>query len=316
MHVLLIGAGFSRNWNGWLATEVMGELLGRLAGDPEDYRILRNAGNFEDALSQVQADARAQATPEAPARLERLERAILDTFGEMNRAFARRASLEFSQDVASSVQRFLSRFDIIYTLNQDLLLELHYNIEIHGYPRWSGHSFPGIAPPPNWRALPSYERIGPTWHPAQEFKVHAGTQPIFKLHGSVNWRDPDAGQLLVMGGNKHHAIERNPLLRWYLDKFRQHLSAGGTKLMAIGYSFLDAHINDILVEAAQNHGMKMHLVNPSGLGVLDRYPPYAFKGPNPLEDIPIIGVSTRPLTATFSTDELQRGSLTRFFQLS
>lgn len=89
MHVLLLGAGFSRNWNGWLAIEVMGELLGRLASDPGSYMLLRKAGNFEDALSQAQADARSRPTPEARARLEHVEHAILDTFGEMNRTFAR-----------------------------------------------------------------------------------------------------------------------------------------------------------------------------------------------------------------------------------
>ena len=54
-HVLLIGAGFSYNWGGFLAREFRGRLLGPL---PEEdlNKLLRDTPNFEDALSRVQAD--------------------------------------------------------------------------------------------------------------------------------------------------------------------------------------------------------------------------------------------------------------------
>jgi hypothetical protein len=32
--ILLTGAGFTRNWGGWLAKEIEGDLLGRLLEDP------------------------------------------------------------------------------------------------------------------------------------------------------------------------------------------------------------------------------------------------------------------------------------------
>lgn len=51
-HVLLLGAGFSRNWNGWLASEIMDDLLGRLGDDAELGNLLRRIGNFEEALSR------------------------------------------------------------------------------------------------------------------------------------------------------------------------------------------------------------------------------------------------------------------------
>lgn len=34
-HILLTGAGFTRNWGGWLAKELEGDLLARLAQDRE-----------------------------------------------------------------------------------------------------------------------------------------------------------------------------------------------------------------------------------------------------------------------------------------
>ena len=76
-----------------------------------------------------------------------------------------------------------------------------------------------------------------------------------------------------MGGNKPHAISQHPLLQRYVDHFRDTLGAGDTKLMVIGYGFIDEHINQLLIDGARSKGMKMYLVNPSGLAVLDRYPP-------------------------------------------
>jgi hypothetical protein len=39
-HLLLLGTGFSRNWNGWLAGEIMGDLLGRLSQQSAQAVIL------------------------------------------------------------------------------------------------------------------------------------------------------------------------------------------------------------------------------------------------------------------------------------
>jgi hypothetical protein len=64
-------------------------------------------------------------------------------------------------------------------------------------------------------------------------------QPYFKLHGSMNWRNPSGGHLLVMGGNKPTTIQRHPILMWYAQKFVEQLSMPGARLMVIGYGFRD-----------------------------------------------------------------------------
>jgi hypothetical protein len=48
-HILLIGAGFSRNWDGPLSEEITGSLLGDLGDDREIANALRS-GPFEDAF--------------------------------------------------------------------------------------------------------------------------------------------------------------------------------------------------------------------------------------------------------------------------
>ena len=60
-HILLLGAGFSRNWGGWLASEVFEYLLGcpESLGNVHLRRALwksKSEGGFEQALSLVQAD--------------------------------------------------------------------------------------------------------------------------------------------------------------------------------------------------------------------------------------------------------------------
>ena len=286
------------------------------AADPAALRSgAGRSGNFEDTLAELQAEARTRASAEAIARLAAFEQAVMATFTDMNQVFAAFPGWRLSNDARDSIDAFLSRFDAIFTLNQDLLLELHYRNElVGGRRRWAGPGYPGMAPPPNWQAAQPAERIALPWQPAGEVRLADNLQPIFKLHGSANWRDPAGNHLMVMGGAKLQAIDRHPLLRRYLELFAQQLNAGDTKVMVIGYGFQDDHINDLLVQAGTQHGMQIHLVNPAGLDVLRRYPAQAIQGPNPLNDIPLIGVTMRSLREAFSGDKLSQRSLLRFFE--
>jgi hypothetical protein len=57
-HLLLTGAGFTRNWGGWLASEIEGDLLQRLRGNGEVHTEY-GRGEFPDRLgawNQLTAD--------------------------------------------------------------------------------------------------------------------------------------------------------------------------------------------------------------------------------------------------------------------
>jgi len=313
-HLLLLGAGFSRNWNGYLAAEITEDLIGRLSDCIHLNELLRKSKNFEDALSYVQAQHLRQPSNTSKKQLDKFQEAILAIFGDMNRAFAKRSSIEFSNQMEFSLQKFFSNFDAIFTLNQDLLLELHYNIELHARPRWCGHHFPGMKPPPNWQSESATERLGKVWVPNIEHKVEPNLQPIFKLHGSVNWRDSTGGQLIVMGANKERTISEKEILNWYAGQFRDCLHSPNTRLMVIGYSFLDEHINEIIFSASKRAQLKMFIVNPKGLEVFNKHPNAQIPVRDKMEDIPIIGISSRPLSTTFAGDELEYKKLTTFFQ--
>lgn len=143
--VLLTGAGFSKNWGGFVAREITNVLMSRLQNNPYLLQAL-NRGNFEDVLSQVQSEYLATRTGENQNRLDAMQEALSDVFGRMNAHLAAR-QFEFSNDIAHSIQKFLVSFDAIFTLNQDLLIEVHYNNQNvalwHGT-RWQGYELPGL----------------------------------------------------------------------------------------------------------------------------------------------------------------------------
>jgi hypothetical protein len=304
-YILLLGAGFSRNWGAPLANEITGSLLGELHDDAVLAQRLRS-GPFEDAFAGFQ---RTRGDDENSRRLRRLQDAVTGLFSRMNAALAG-TSFEFEY----SIKKFLERFDAIFTLNQDLLLETHYQPNLVSA-KWSGVTIPGMQG--------SYDagHGGPadptklTWRPTGDMTVRGKLQPYFKLHGSSNWKDEQGEAVLIMGSAKSGAIDRFPVLKAYHDKLRHMLGQPGTKLMVIGYSFQDGHINQVICDASAGTGLGTFLVDPNGRDVLKdpKMADAAIKKKREVEDIKIIGELKRPLSAIFRGDVFAHGELMRFF---
>lgn len=310
--VLLTGAGFSKNWGGFVAREITNVLMSRLQNNPYLLQAL-NRGNFEDVLSQVQSEYLATRTAENQNRLDAMQGALSDVFGRMNAHLAA-TQFEFSNDIAHSIQKFLVSFDAIFTLNQDLLIEVHYNNQNvalwHGT-RWQGYELPGL------RELPLEDplagRVRSKWMPQEPFAQTPNMQPYFKLHGSTAWRAADGSSLMVMGRNKVGSIRSNAILRWNYERFEEYLARPDTRLMVIGYGFADDHINATIVKAhQQGHLRLMYLVHPSGKVVLNRYPTATIPVPQPIMEILCIEC-TVPLSAAFSTDHMAQSLLEGIF---
>lgn len=319
-HILLLGAGFSHNWNAPLANEVANSLLQEVGGDAYLQRLLTQHGrNFENALSEVQRDyISASSSTEARARLQTLQNAINSMFGRLNEGFERSPDFEFSNDLQFSVRQFLTRFSAIFSLNQDLLLELQYEDHVltASNTRWQGLQKPGLAPIHDPSLIGISDKHRRRWKPAAApFTVDPRFQPYFKLHGSSNWYTDDGRNLLVIGGNKDFMIREHQVLSWYYDQFRSYMLRPETRLMVIGYSFSDQHINDVIIEAWRDGSLSgMFVVDPAGRANLNPTRNLPVPVHNDLEDIPSLGGSTRPLSRTFGGDSFSHQEFLRFFQ--
>src|SRR6266849_7237355 len=123
MHnILLLGAGFSRNWGGWLADEAFEYLLGCPQIDPGIRELLwrhRRAGGFEGALSELQEEYFRRGSGIAEQNLKKLQDSISLMFSHMDKAFVD-VPFECQNNYTEFMARtFLTRFDAIFSLNQD-----------------------------------------------------------------------------------------------------------------------------------------------------------------------------------------------------
>lgn len=318
-HILLLGAGFSNNWDGWLASQVNDHLptSSHIRSDPYLQDVLRRTtdkGGFEAALTEVQDNYNRTKSAKDLQHMQNIQAAIADMFADMEAGFASKTSLDFPLDVTMNgkfkVSKLLALFDAIFTLNQDLLLERHYqniDIALMRPQKWNGCKSPGLRALSDNNSRGALYDIGKIkWTPntPQPFSTDMGIQPYFKLHGSWNWWSSDGEQMLILGGDKLSLIERYPLLNWYREQFKAHLSKPDTRLMVIGYGFGDRHINEMIYEAwTSTEALSMFINHPRGRSIL----------PEPLDQVINAGTSTLFLKETFGGNEAERLKIMRFF---
>lgn len=323
--ILLTGAGFSRNWGGWLANEAFEYLV----GCPEVTPSIRNALwknklkglGFEGALQDLRAEFAKHQEEFFKNQLAAYEQMLVGMFYSMNIGFQEPDFEPGRHDrigpQPTNVRDFLCRFDAIFTLNQDTLLEQKYqtsDIREGSKGKWLTFGSPGI----------QEERIGgqPYARPGvfkpgpEPFSVADRQQPYFKLHGSSNWRQSDGSSLLIMGGNKEIGINNIPLLDWYRAQFREMVGQESARLMIIGYSFQDTHIDE-MIEHVVRKGAKLFIIDPLGSDVLNQpnNPNADYTGMKQELFPSLIGASRRPLLTTLSTDTVEFRKLQRFFPL-
>jgi len=329
-HLLLLGAGFSRNWGGWLASEAFEYLLGcpEISRNPHLQAVLwRNqpTGGFENALAQIQASWKRDPANNQD-HLVGLQNAVARMFNDMNKGYFNIVNFEFQQSKQMMVRTFLTKFNAIFTLNQDLLLERHYfnDMCLLSEGKWNTAELPGMNPLPDDEndLLNSNLWAQRKWMPvaSTEFRVNPRSQPFFKLHGSSNWQESHGGPMLIMGGNKVNEIDHSPILSWYQQQFEEYLSHSDTRLMVIGYGFRDVHINQLIIRAVKNCGLRMFIIAPEGGDLARTVNPThgaPIRSGTDLETIfesSLIGASRRPLREIFGNDMIEHSKVQRFFR--
>jgi SIR2-like domain len=280
----------------------------------------RTTGGFETVMSIIQSESRHTQSAENQKRSDDLTSAVAGIFNVMNRQFLHLPSLEFQNEVRYMVRAFLERFDVIFTLNQDGLLEAQY---IPGFVggRWSGCELPGtraLGPPPHIQGTRE-ERLALRAADLASLQIHPRMQPYIKLHGSANWLiDERSGRLLILGGQKAASIAQHPLLTRYHLMFEEHINGPDAHLMIIGYGFNDEHINEAIGNAVAK-GLKIFIVDVRGVDAFDKFDHSA-----PIPGHPdgyaerlrpsIIGESRKQLTETFGKDHGEHEYLMTFFK--
>lgn len=303
MHVLLTGAGFSKNWDGRLADEFQQELVSdrRVRDRPQLLKLVRDQRSFETAYGLAHA-----APHDADDRLA-LESAIQDVFVRIDSDHANIDQLNRINN--AGVCRFISRFcpaightGYFFTLNQDQLIERIFNPPVTG----PSLNLPGVRTTAgeksfgawNWPITPRRVEFDPAAPPSLDRSFN-----YIKLHGSFNWQAPGGSAPLVIGTEKEKQTAGHALLAWYFEIFERVLNSGKIKLMVIGYSFGDDHINRVIANACRDSGLELFVWN-------------AFSRPldvvkSALGDGIIPSVSEVPLSQLFPSDQSVPSELDR-----
>lgn len=315
---LFTGAGFSRNWGGWLADEAFEYLLGcpEITKGIRDWlwASKRQGLGFEHALERLRFSASIGPQFDGKEDVPIFQDMLESMFAAMNAGFK---DLEFGffppgnsiGHKPNFISPFLSKFDAIFTLNQDSLLEMKYareDLHRHSEGRWREMYCPGVQESAPGLYSPNLLQMTP----------RPGCQPYYKLHGSCDWREND-NTLLIMGENKIPGILGSDLIKSLHSRFYDMLCGPDVCVLIVGYGFRDPHINSTIEDACRS-GTKLFIVDPRGVDVLGE-PPAENRAPPDFKycwSIGIAGASRRPLSEIFSRDLVERAKLMRFLGAS
>lgn len=258
--VLLTGAGFSSDFGGFLASEMWSKIFNSksLLGFPRVKQLLRNNYDFEFVYWLV--------TKGVDFSLEEknaLKVAIVQSYENMDSNithYLNEANLGYFFNFLASGAGVSSHF----TLNQDLLMERVFRRQPLGlatlkYKDYLDKIQSGMIDSSISVNLPGDSFIN-------EFKANhldsIGDLIYVKLHGSSGWLSSTGSDVIVIGNDKPKDITAEPLLRWYFDLFTEAINVKNSKILIIGYSFRDKHINKELERAVKNSGLRIYILSP------------------------------------------------------
>lgn len=312
-HAVLAGAGLSKNWGGYLASEMWSAILSHrdVETDSALHQALLRQTDFETVIAEVRRE-QTRYTTDSTLRLERavsaafelqdenICHALRDTQGyEAWRNFASRLLYPLAES-----PRNKSGSTFLFTLNQDILIERAFNRPTEAVP-----SLPGLPPSDtslwframagDWNRDPfllSQHGIRVPEAPPDHIDFVASFNYV-KLHGSFNWRAGDGDEgVMVLGGAKLDDISRFWILSAYLNLFRRICLEHLSRLMIVGYGFRDRHVNDILEEAVRTKGLRLIVVDPRPV---DDFRREILVGPHAALWGGIVGFFGRPLREYF-----------------
>lgn len=263
-NVLLTGAGFTKDFGGYLGQEMWAQILSQPEVRESPLRkILLNDDslNYETLYNQIRDGS------DSHTSFPIFSSALNTAYAGMDeRIVAHNIGLK---GVCRLIRSFKPRDEreraFLFTLNQDLFVERFITandenclIRIPGlhhasWFRGERGSFPVIK-------LKSEEEVEEA---KRSFCLKSVERLAYiKLHGSYRWSSQDGSDGMVIGTTKDKLIAKEPLLKWYFELFKSVLSLPGRNLLVIGYGFGDQHINKVIQTAIESCGLRLFVVSP------------------------------------------------------
>lgn len=265
--LLLTGAGFTKNFGGFLATEMWAQVFNDtdIQHNERLRSVLQNNFDFEFVYSEVVDNSHYSEKEK-----EAMRKSIHAAYKKLDDATR---NWRFNSDSPHPVNIYglgelfnkmwpgpHNEPPLFFTLNQDLFVERQWGHPSPGAPRFK-QEFYQI----HGRELNDDEFIILPKENIEEavmcgLSSHNGIHYI-KLHGSYGWRSSDGTNQLVIGTNKESLIKSEPLLRCYFNLFKNAIEENNKKILIIGYGFCDAHINNILLKGVEDHNLRIYILS-------------------------------------------------------
>jgi len=257
--VLLTGAGFTKNFDGFLSSDMWEQFFNN-PKMPDELKILMKKGskgdddyfNYEDVVQTVST----------------VDKYI--GFGNDIKTVVEETYIRQEQRIDADViehrlmvDKFrdfiFANISLFFTLNQDTFVEKYLHKKENQV-----LTLPFLEADVSKKdkevifKLPTEKDLQ---HALNIIPILKGDRFVnyIKLHGSRNWYDSQGKNFPVIGKNKREMIEKEPLLKKYYEYFSDSLN-NSKKLLIIGYSFLDKHINEIIRDGVIK-GLKLFIVD-------------------------------------------------------
>ncbi|MEA3494344.1 MAG: SIR2 family protein [Candidatus Margulisiibacteriota bacterium] len=254
--ILLTGAGFTKNFGGFLADEMWAYIFNHknIQISKELKDLAYKHFNYEDLYDEV-----LKSEKNLPAFIE-----VIDKAYQLQEKSIKANLINRSQIPINFCEFLKSHVASIFTLNQDLCFETSI-ISTKGTAIDLQFELPFS--PDNRKAHP-FDKSPKLLPSKKELDKLEKTTDIsnnlnyFKLHGSTTYYSSilPGQKVLVIGREKNKLIANEPLLNKYKIIFEQNLQEDNQSLLVIGYSFLDEHINEV-IESGLKNGLKLYIVD-------------------------------------------------------
>lgn len=267
--ILLTGAGFTNNFGGFLSSEMWSKIFNNpeVQSNKHLKELLSNNFNYEFIYYAVLEMGDKFIEEKAI-----IKRAMLNAYEDLDNVICNWYFNDSNPDSLNTyglgellVQFVGSGLDkgYFFTLNQDLLMERFYGHRSVGAP-WFNDSFYSLSKAKltkeNFVRLPDEKAT----ESKKAILESAGNFIYIKLHGSYGWLSSNGeDNQMVIGYDKLNDINKEPLLKWYLELFKEVIEEGNKKMVIIGYGFGDDHINSVILNGVEKNNLKLYIVNPT-----------------------------------------------------